>query len=1006
VPYNPGIKSGGYSRYGTVMNAILAPLNLAKGFNWSGILPSQADSNGYPTSPLSSTIGSQGSVPSNYYGSYVWSWNGAASMTANGSCAIIYSSANCTIGAQVSSCVGNNFTIVNTTAGINPRVVFKYGLLITGVSGGSGSAVVLTLVTSNFALTAGNRVKIQNGVSINLANGPNSDGSWTISAGGGGNTITLANSTGVTSPMITGTGGPGVQSEAVWDNAGVALNINSGGTISGFTNLIYCQSANESAIIGGQLVDPAYVSQLKQLGVHWLRVMDICTVQASWETNFSARTPSSYINWPAGYLNSNYWVGTIHNSGSDAYTCSAPSLTNAGAYHNGEIVQGTIDITNSGGTPTLNVNSRGAKKIILNAAPFDIVFPNPAASAGQSMQYTFTAAWLNGGTPYVFTYTTTTTGHYGDDTVSASTLQANVNYAMNHDATLTGKVMTTNSGGIFSVFHPTPQGGVLTISYSGPVTSTIINLQPNFFTASGNYSFMYSYVLDAWTVKSGGVAQSVPLEYIVQLCNQANANLWYNWPVNTSSAYVTALTNYVAANLNSNLYFGTELGNEVWNFGAAPWAYAFSYGFALGFQLTAQYQNGASYSWTGLKTKQFASASIAAWTGAGRARSQHYILGMSAEWDLGNTDTYAWQGKELDASANTTYGSYGGVDGIGGSTNAGTTYTASPNRPVDTMDATGYAPYWGSDFLSGDTGGSGFGTNTLTGTVAQNAPLFITADKYRDNNLIGGSGAYDDLYSQFYASASLGGPAGGLNLLRNYKASVASQLEGICLKYDHGRSHPIAVMHYEAGPQFGLGNINNGTNSPTVDIAAVSNHLASNIVNNAWDISAYTTFTTVAISSGTYDTSTGLITLTMASAVTIPTAAPIYGLTGTGANLSSLNGGWNVNAAVASSTTVVLKGPGGKGTITISGGTLYLNAMDLATNLCGLVYNFKFSTQFYNLYKNYMIDVTTVHSGREACASQYGYSQNQWGLFPGNWAAGSSTAYSSYQAITDFNSGK
>jgi len=921
MPYTYGLRSGGFPRYGTVMNVILAPLNLMKTFNLR-VPPAQADSNGYPTSTLGSAVGSQGSVPSNYYGQYVWKWSGAASMTANGSPAIVYSSANCTLPGLSNNCVGNNFTITNATAGINPRVVFKYGSLISSVSGGNGSPVVLTLINSPAAFNIGNSIKIGVGVSAGLAAGPNSDGSWTISGSSLGQ-ITLANSTGVTSPTVTGTGGPGVQSEAVIDNAAVALFLNSGATFSSFTALVYCQAANESAINAGQLVDPAYVVQLQALKPAWLRFMDMSGVQGSWETDFAARTLPSYITWPgsAGWFNSNYWVGTVHNSGSDAYTCSAPSLTNTGAYHNGEVVQGTVDITNSGGTPTLNVNGRGAKKIITNGAPFDINFPNPAASAGQSMQYTFSASWFNGNVPYVFTYTTTTTGHFGDDTASSSILRANVSFAMNLDATLLGNFAATNSGGV-SIYPKTPQAGVPTITYSGPVTSTIVTLQPSFFTASGNYVFMYSYVLDAWQVKGGGLIQSIPLEYMISLCNSVGASMWYTWPINTSSAYVTAFTNFVGdstTGLTSGLRFGTELGNEMWNFGAQPWGFAFSYGFALGLELQALNQNGASYSWTGAKTKQFYTASSAAWTGKGRTASQHYALLMSAEFDVANTNTWEWGGKDLDAIGNTTYGTYGGVDGVAGSTNAASSYNVFPNRPIDIVpSAVGVAPYWGSDFLSGDTGGAGFITNTLTGTVLQNAPLLSASLQYAQGST---SAAYTALFGQFYEVVSAGGPAGGLNLLRDYKNSVYQQIETVLRGYDSGRT-PVAVLHYEAGPQFGLGNINNGTNSPTADIAAVATH----ITNNGWDVSPY----------------------------------------------------------VVSATN---------------------NATECATNLCGMVYNFKFSTQFYNLYRNYFLDVTYVHSGRECCGSQYGYSQNQWGLFPGNWAVGIPSAYSSFQATADFNAG-
>jgi hypothetical protein len=912
-----------FPRYGTVMNAIMAPANLANGFgtNWDTAAIALLDGNGYPQGTLSSDHYFSMALIPGYYGHYVVKWSGTAALYMTGSAPMVfYSGSNYMFPAVTNNEQGPGNCYIATSASVgiaNPRVEFAFGWNIQSMSQGASNGAGGFLIRINTKTNYVNSTVWGTGtVQVSGANAnTGANGTWSV-------TNAAASSFDLVGSLYSNAQAA-VAGQAIISTDALSWTIKSGIATSSFSSLVVCTLANETLIAGGQLVDPAYVAQLQQLGVKWLRMMDISNVQASWETDFSARSVPSYMTWGGTWYNTNYAVGTIHNSGSDAYTCSAPSLTNTGAYHNGEIIQGVVDITNAGGTPTLNVNGRGAKKIITNGVPMQITIASAASSAGQTMQYTFTASWLNGGTPYVFTYTTTASGHYGSDVATQAILQSNVQYAMLQDATLKGKVFFSNSGGILGVYPLTPQVGALTIGYSGPITSTIINIAASTFTAGGNATFSYNYLFDAWQYRSGGLNQNVPLEYMVQLCNQVGANLWYTWPINTSSAYVTAFTNYVAANLNANLKFGTEVGNEMWNFGLQPWAYSFAYGFALGLSQTAQYQNGASYGYVGMRTKQYATASIAAWTST-RARSQHYILGMSAVWDLSNTDTYTWQGAQLDASANTTYGSYGGVDGIAGSTNAGTTYTTSPNRPIDIMDGIGCAPYWNSEYLGGDTGGSGFQTNTLTGTVAQNAPLLSAALQYQQGST---TAAYTALYNQFYTLVLTGGPQGtGACLNANYRVSTLPQIEMILRKYDNSHSHPLAVLHYESGPQFGLGTINNGTNDATTDIPAVQTHIQNNITNNSWDVSAYT------------------------------------------------NSGTN-------------------------------NANELATSLCGMVYNFKFSTQFYNLYKNYMVDVTTVHSGRECCGSQYGYSKSQWGLFPGSWGAGASTAYSSYQAISDFNRG-
>lgn len=83
---------------------------------------------------------------------------------------------------------------------------------------------------------------------------------------------------------------------------------------------------------------------------------------------------------------------------------------------------------------------------------------------------------------------------------------------------------------------------------------------------------------------------------------------------------------------------------------------------------------------------------------------------------------------------------------------------------------------------------------------------------------------------------------------------------------------------------------------------------------------------TLTISSGTYVTATGVITLTMSAPITFSPgdACIISSLTGTGA-YASLNGTWTAIAGTTGST-VVLQGPVGAGAATITGGSLTLGS--------------------------------------------------------------------------------
>lgn len=78
---------------------------------------------------------------------------------------------------------------------------------------------------------------------------------------------------------------------------------------------------------------------------------------------------------------------------------------------------------------------------------------------------------------------------------------------------------------------------------------------------------------------------------------------------------------------------------------------------------------------------------------------------------------------------------------------------------------------------------------------------------------------------------------------------------------------------------------------------------------------------TLTISSGTYNTTTGQIALTMAATPTYgpPDSMTLASLTGTGTNLATLNGTWTILSVVGS--VVTLQGPTGEGSITITGGS-------------------------------------------------------------------------------------
>jgi hypothetical protein len=997
----------------TVINAITGFANLAKGFVFSSD-PAYSDFNGYPIrTPVSSWLANP-SMPEGYYGDFIWKFRGRGSMQLS-PCAIIRSGGGNIVGVNGNSGeTGGNTTILDKT---NPRVVLAFGGVIQNISpsplsnGAGGQRIRLTF-KPGYANHASGMVRVQA-----LA------GHGQAAAAGVWNCVriddkTLDLITSVTSgrPSAWVGGDPylGPGGEAIWQAANMAIYILNQGTFSGFRDLVFCKQENEAYLDSGKIVDPELIEQLRYLRPAWLRFMDLSGVQASYENDFSRRVTVNQLCYPgaSGRYVPDYWVGSIRRGANDAYDCSNPKASGGGAYVDGEVVQGVMDAPNNGVNPTLSVNGRGAKYIYdFSISPRKIRFSGTVPALGTTLTFRFSAAWLNGGTPYDVSYIVGSRKRYSD--ASFAGLKANLADLFDTDTTLAGKVNFGNSGDL-TIYPITPQAGSLSVDLlSGPTgtycrigrigpysfapesnqirirlggtigaaeilsltfkradlpagvytliyevklgvdktlqvlcssLNTAINNDPTLKAAGISASlsglpantiniqqmdswaadglmvsltgtgpvtasfgeggvkgtFIYSYLLDGWIWRSGGMLQSVPFEYMVELCNAVGAGCWFNWPINTRSQFITDVTSYFRQNLRSDLKFGTEVGNEMWNFGQSPFGRALAKGFCLGFSKGG---NNPNYSFTALRIKQYGDLTVAAWT-ASRSRSQLYLFNQSAAWDLGNTNTSQFKGSSLDTAANKIYAAHGGLGG-----GATPSHNAAPNRPIDICDAMGVAPYWVSPWIAGDV-------NYIKGTVSENEPLLMAAN---DHAVGREETAYAALAAQLYGTVGRSSPGAGTETLTYYKSKVYPQLESIAVSFDTGRSNKIAVIHYEGGPQFGVGNINNGTNDATTDVP----RLAARIKALNWNVSSYTV-------SGTDD------------------------------------------------------------------------AVEMAKQIVGLVYKFKFSGQYKELYKQSYADVVAAHLGREAMGAQYGYARSQWGLFPGGYGGAS---YSSYAAIHEFNNG-
>jgi len=996
----------------TVINATTGYANLAKGFIFQSD-PTNSDANGYPIRTPTSGLNANPSMPEGYFGNYVWKFRGRGSMQFSPAAIIRSGGANIVGVARDSGDTDRNTTILDRT---NPRVVLAFGAFIQNVSrspvsnGAGGQRIRLTF-KPGYANSLSLVMKVQ---ALNGRGQAAAAGVWNC-VKIDGNSLDLVTNVATGRPSDWDSNDPyqGPGGEAICQASNIAVSILKQGRFSDFSDLVFCKSANESLVDAGKIADPDLIQQLQYLNPAWLRFMDLTAVQASYEHDIARRVPASHMFYPGpgGRFVPDYWAGTIKRGDDDAYTCPNPTASKSGPYLDNETIQGTIDFPNTGLHPTLNVNGRGAKYIYDFAInPRRLRFSGAIPPPGTLLVFRFKAPWLNGGKTYDASYVVGSRSRYSDTTFIG--LKANLADLFAADTVLAGKVNVGNSGDL--TFHPiTPRMGELSISYlSGPsdtygrigrldaynlapeqnmirvllggaiapndmlsltfaradlpdgrytldypvnaavdkslqalcasLTAKINNdatlrtagisayphsLPPNTFNiqqadtwagdglslswrsagltatfggGGAKGTFIYSYLLDGWIWRPGGMLQSVPLEYMVELCNAVGASCWFNWPINTTAQYVTDVTNYFRLNLRPDLKFGAEVGNEMWNFGQSPWGRALAKGFCLGFSPGS---NNPNYSITALRIKQYGDLAIAAWT-ASRPRSQLYLFNQSATWDLGNTNTSQFRGTSLDAAANKIYAAHGGLGG-----GPASSYNVSPNRPVDICDALGVAPYWGSPWLAGDV-------NYVKGSVSENAPMLQAA---KDDALGNYDAAYTALNAQFYGTVARSSAGAGGLTSNHYKTKVYPQLESIAASFDVGRARKISVIHYEGGPQFGVGNINNGTNDASTDVPG----LAARIKALGWDVSAYT--------------------------------------------LSRTN-----------------------------------DATEMAAQIVGMIYKYKFSRQFKALYKQGYADVVAAHPSREAMGAQYGYDRCQWGLFPGAYGG---AHYSSYDAIHEFNNG-
>lgn len=1030
--------------------------NLAKGFGFIVPPANAPDANGYPTVVAAADIGTNPQFIIGYFGDYIHKWSGECSMQIPTASLIRLTQLNgvttggVVIGVSGSSGDNSGMTVLNQTA---PRVQFAPGAFIQAIAQGSsngagGNYIRLTFKTnfvSNFSgagSPSSRIIKVQNSAQNSTSvQDANAVGTWNYNVIDGSNIdLTTNTATGAVSAWSANFATPGGEALTTPNNMNVNIfgSGNGASSYSGFSNYVFCAIGNESAVTSGQLWDPALVTQYQYLmnsasapnsQKGWLRFMDFIGTEGSYENDFANRMPVTALsynatqNFPPAYLTTSA-NAAITNTGSDAFTCAdaIQSVWGGSDYIDLAVVQGTLGAANADVNPTLAVGGHPARPVFdFTTHPYQFYFTSAPASAGLTMQWTFTASWLPGGA-YVFSYITV-----AGDVGNLGTLQGNLVNTLQADATLAAAKMFFGNSGNVTAFPRTSAAGTLTISYtSGPAIAKMGRLVAGAMPSGGTMSFIYSKVLGGWIYRQPpgliqGIILSYPFEAAVQLCNQVGAHCYWNWPAYTTPAFITAVTNFfgdAVTGLTSGLRFGTETGNENWNFsggGITPGICEYN-GLALGFPGG----NEPNISWTALRSVQYSLYSTPAWTGKGRSASDHYIFfmeNMSVAFPGQDYENQGLKGASLNPSANTIYSTYGGFG-----TFSAADYSTAPNRPADKyLTATGVAPYWFSDYIEDSVFG-------IFGTVADNSIWLQASLDYTNGNTATAFAALTNMFVVPRGSVAI--TSGSYN---NSTGLVTLTLAGPINVTTQPASGDIIYFYGLTGT--GISNINQ--NGGFVAGAATSGTTVTFTIASSLGVGA------VVITGGTFmdRTASGVNPLQSSNwtaiarffanldnvcagydsnrAAQTPSLPPlglfcyegapqwsvsnsnVNGTNGTGSTWYAdlvtqlTNLGWNVNAFDAL---------GGTGSVAIT---------HVANQVVNMLQGWKYDTansgaaastgSYKSMIKTYFYGAlkSAATNGREARAGQYGYQGNIWGFFPVSYSQGGQ--YTSYDAMHEFN---
>lgn len=136
----------------------------------------------------------------------------------------------------------------------------------------------------------------------------------------------------------------------------------------------------------------------------------------------------------------------------------------------------------------------------------------------------------------------------------------------------TGDAFTCTLPGGASLTDKTLIHIVWSASSSNPTLSgksvKTTNGQTASVSSGDTWTLVYDADLDYWLGEREGLSSSVPVELMIQLCNEIGANFWGHIPgfaADNPANWATPCATYCRDNLNSGLVAKYEIVNEIWN---------------------------------------------------------------------------------------------------------------------------------------------------------------------------------------------------------------------------------------------------------------------------------------------------------------------------------------------------------------------------------------------------------------------------------------------------------